>query len=115
MGRVISPDKLEAITAAHRAHPKEIGPALGYLILNNGIPVDIIADVLAVSRPTIYRWMHGHTKPLDRDKVKKIEVVLATLRLAKRSKALPLYGSVRERNAATLQLLGDYKPVSQSE
>lgn len=113
MGRVISQDKLTAITAAHRAHPKEIGPALGHLVLNNGIPVYIIADVLAVSNPTIYRWMYGETKPLDRDKVKKIEVLLATLRLAKRVKVLPLYGSARERRNATLQLLEDYKPVSQ--
>lgn len=115
MGRVISDDKRANILLARKEDPEAIGPMLGELIIQGNIPVAAAAEILAVSEPTVYRWMYGHAKPTDKDKILKIKRLLTVFRKAKRAKDLPLYGSAPVRFARTMDLLDLHKPVLRSE
>ena len=90
MGRTISADKVLGIMQARKDTPDALGPMLGELMLPNGVPVEAVAEILAVSEPTIYRWLYGQSAPVDRDKIAKIKRLLTILRKAKRAKDLPI-------------------------
>lgn len=104
MGRVITEDRREQIAAARAAKPEALGPALAELILEGNIPVEGVATLLAVSEPTIYRWMYGDAEPRDADKKAKIKRMLIVLRKAKRARDTPLKGSNAERVALLIEL-----------
>jgi hypothetical protein len=97
MGRIITNERKEQITAARTANPEALGPILAELIIDGNVPVEVIASLLAVSEPTIYRWMYGHSEPRDADKIHKVKKLLTVLRKAKRAKDLPLAGNTKER------------------
>lgn len=115
MGRVISHDKKLGIAEARLADPSAIGPMLGELVIAGNVPVVAVAGLLSVSEPTIYRWMYGHSKPTDKDKVVKIKRLLTVLRKAKRAKDLPLQGNTKERTSCMAALINTHKPVLRSE
>lgn len=111
MGRIITNDRKEQINRAREADPKALGPILAELVIDGNVPVDGIAGVLAVSEPTIYRWMYGHSSPRDADKIVKIQRLLTVLRKAKRGKDLPLEGPTKLRVQQLIELIKKYKPA----
>lgn len=104
MGRVITEDRRAQITAAREANPDALGPALAELIMEGNIPVEGVAILLAVSEPTIYRWMYGDAEPRDADKKLKIKRMLTVLRKARRARDTPLTGNTQSRTATLLEL-----------
>jgi hypothetical protein len=104
MGRVITEDRREQIANARAANPKALGPALAELIMEGNIPVEGVAILLAVSEPTIYRWMYGDAEPRDADKRLKIQRMLTVLRKAKRAKDTPLSGNTKDRVDTLIEL-----------
>lgn len=111
MGRTISADKLDQINLARTADPEALGPMLGELVINGNVPIEAVASLLAVSEPTIYRWMYSESQPRDADKIVKIKRLLTVLRKAKRARDLPLRGTVKDRIKLTGQLVVDHRPV----
>lgn len=111
MGRIITEDRRAQISAARAADPEAVGPILAELVIEGNIPVDTVAALLAVSEPTIYRWMYGDSHPRDPDKIAKINRLLTVFRKAKRSKDLPLAGTATERAKATVALVKKYRPA----
>ena len=105
MGRIFTDERRDAIFAAHEAHPDDIGPALGALVVTGNVPVETVSQLLAVTRPTIYRWMHGISQPRDPDKIKKLNRLLGVLRQAQSAGLLPLSGSSGERTDALIRLI----------
>lgn len=110
MGRIITDDRKEQIRAAREADPTALGPTLAELVIDGNVPVEGIAQALAVSEPTIYRWMYSHSAPRDADKILKVKKLLTILRKAKRGKDLPLIGNTKERVALMYDLIIKYKP-----
>src|ERR1700758_4668868 len=113
MGRIITDDRKEQIRKAREADPAAIGPILAELVIEGNVPVEGVAAVLAVSEPTIYRWMYGHSTPRDADKILKIKRLLTVLRKAKRGKDLPLEGNTKSRVTGMIELIKKYKPAPQ--
>lgn len=111
MGRVISSEKKEQIARLRIADPEALGPMLGELLLEGNVPIEAAASLLAVSEPTIYRWMYGFSSPRDADKILKIKRLLTVLRKAKRAKDLPLRGSNKDRVKKTAELVVTHRPV----
>lgn len=97
MGRIITAERMEQIAIARAAKPDALGPILADLIIGGNVPIDVVAMLLSVSEPTIYRWMYGHSEPRDADKIQKIKKLMTIMRKAKRAKDLPLAGNTRER------------------
>lgn len=97
MGRVITAERKEQIARAHVRNPDALGPVLGELVIDTNSPVEGIAWMLAVSEPTVYRWMYGMSEPRDAIKIKMIKSLLTILRKAKRAKDTPLTGTTKER------------------
>lgn len=110
MGRIITSTRLDDIKRAREADPEALGPILAELIIDGNVPVEAVAGLLAVSEPTIYRWMYGYSKPRDLDKILKIKKLLTVLRKAKRGKDLPLSGTMKERVKTTAELVKKYRP-----
>lgn len=110
MGRILTPARLDDIKAARTADPESLGPIMAELIVDGNVPVEAVAGLLAVSEPTIYRWMYGYSKPRDIDKIAKIKKLLTVLRKAKRGKDLPLAGSTKDRVKSTAYLVTKYRP-----
>jgi hypothetical protein len=111
MGRIITTDRKAQIAAAREADPTALGPMLAEMVIDGNVPVEGIAEALAVSEPTIYRWMYGHASPRDTDKIAKIKRLLTVLRKAKRGKDLPLEGNTKERVKLLYSLIVKYKPA----
>jgi DNA-binding transcriptional regulator YdaS (Cro superfamily) len=111
MGRIITNDRRAQIAAARAADPEAIGPILAELVLGGNIPVEAVAQMLAVHEPTVYRWMYGSSRPRDADKIAKINRLVTVLRKAQRAHDLPLEGSVRARLVATANLVMTHRPV----
>lgn len=114
MGRTISADKINQINAARAADPDALGPMLGELVIRGRVPVEAVASLLAVSEPTIYRWMYSESTPRDIDKITKIKRLLTVLRKAARAKDLPLQGSIKDRIKRMGQLVVEHRPVKAS-
>lgn len=115
MGRIITADRMEQIAAARAAYPEALGPILAELVIDGNIPVEAIAELLAVSKLTVYRWMYGEACPRDRDKIEKVKRLLTVLRKAKRARDLPLSGSMNDRIKATGQLVIKHRPLSKPQ
>jgi transcriptional regulator with XRE-family HTH domain len=51
-----------------------VGVELGRVCLKHGYTVAEVSDVFAVSRPTVYNWFSGKTKPSRRmgEKIQKL-------------------------------------------
>lgn len=111
MGRIITPSRIDDIRKAREADPEALGPILAELVIDGNVPVEAVAQLLVVSEPTIYRWMYGHSKPRDLDKIAKIKRLLTVLRKAKRAKDLPLSGTTKDRVKATAALVVKHKPL----
>lgn len=111
MGRIITPHRLADIARAREVDPEALGPILAELVIDGNVPVEAVAELLAVSEPTIYRWMYGHSKPRDADKIRKIKTLLTILRKAKRAKDLPLAGTTKERIKLTGELVVKHRPL----
>lgn len=105
MGRNLTDERREAILAAHENNPDDLGPALGALVMNGNIPVETVSLLLAVSPPTVYRWMYGERRPRDIDKIKKVTRLLNALRIAQSAGQLPLQGTSQERTNALVAIL----------
>ena len=110
MGRIINDDRLSEIKAARIANPEAIGPILAELIIDGNIPIEGVAQLLAVSEPTIYRWMYGRAAPRDPDKITKIKKFMTILRKAKRAKDTPLTGNTATRVQTLFDLIVKHKP-----
>lgn len=115
MGRVITPARIADIAQARKADPEALGPILGEMMIAGNVPVETVSTLMAVSEPTIYRWMYGFSTPTDADKVVKLKRLLTILRKAKRAKDLPLHGSMRERVAAMRNIVATHNVPSRSE
>ena len=111
MGRIITTSRMDDINQAHEADPEALGPIMAKLIIDGNVPVEAVAKLLAVSEPTIYRWMYGYSKPRDPDKILKIKKMMTILRKAGRAKDLPLAGSTKERIKATIALVAKHRPA----
>jgi hypothetical protein len=111
MGRIITNDRRAQIAAARAADPEAIGPILAELVLDGNVPVEVVASMLSVHEPTIYRWMYGSSRPRDVDKIAKINRLVTVLRKAKRAHDLPLEGPTASRIKATVQLVIAHRPV----
>lgn len=113
MGRIITTERKDQIAEARAAKPDALGPVLAELIIDGNIPVEIIATLLSVSEPTVYRWMYGHSEPRDADKILKVKKLLTIIRKAKRAKDLPLAGNTQERIAGFLGVVEKHRlPVT---
>ncbi len=115
MGRSISQEKILGIAKARVEKPDALGPMLGEFVIECGVPVEIIAKMLNVAEPTVYRWMFCQAAPRDKDKIVKVKRLLTILRKAKRAKDLPLEGSMKARHAAMVQIVETHKPLPRSE
>jgi hypothetical protein len=111
MGRIITNARREQIRQARIDDPDALGPKLAELALDGNVPIGAVAVLLAVSEPTIYRWMYAESHPRDRDKILKINRLLTVLRKAKRAKELPLEGTVAERTDKVAELVAKYRPA----
>lgn len=111
MGRSLSVERRDQIKSAHKKAAMALGPALGVIVLRGNIPIPAVAELLAVSQPTVYRWMYGQTKPQDKDKIDKIGRLLTVLRKAERSKEMPLYGTVAMRTEKLAALIKKHRPA----
>lgn len=60
------------VQALKKAKPNSLGAALGRLCVELDLPVAVVAEVLGVSRMTVYNWFDGSTEPSPRY-AKKIE------------------------------------------
>jgi hypothetical protein len=109
MGRIITNERKDQIAAARAAKPDALGPILAELIIEGNVPVEIIATLLAVSEPTVYRWMYGASEPRDADKILKVKRLLTILRKSKRAKDLPLEGNTKERIDLFIALVAKHK------
>jgi hypothetical protein len=109
MGRVITDERRAQIKAAREASPDALGPALAELIIAGNVPVEGVAAVLAVSEPTIYRWMYGQAEPRDSEKILRVRRLLAVLRRAKKEKDTPLEGSTPVRVVALVTLIKSHR------
>ena len=78
-------------------------------MLMGNVPVEIVATLLSVSEPTVYRWMYGHSEPRDADKLQKMKKLLAILRKAKKAKELPLTGNMKTRIDTFIELVKKYR------
>lgn len=105
MGRIITTERREQIAAARREKPDALGPALAELMLMGNVPVEIVAIMLSVSEPTVYRWMYGFSEPRDADKIVKVNKLMTIIRKAKRAKELPLTGTTATRVARFAELV----------
>lgn len=105
MGRIITQDKMDAMNAAIAADKNALGPTLGVMLIKGNVPVEAAATMLAVSEPTIYRWMYGESSPRDPDKVVKLKNFLMLLRRMRRDRELPLEGTTSARVAAFVKLV----------
>lgn len=110
MGRIITPNRMDDIKRARDADPEALGPIMAELVIDGNVPVEAVAGLLSVSEPTIYRWMYGHSKPRDIDKIAKIKKLLTVLRKAKRGRDLPLAGTTKDRVRLTGNLVVKYRP-----
>ena len=110
MGRIIAEHKKDQIRDARVAAPNALGPLLGELIIQSNVPVEIVAIMVKVSEPTVYRWMYGHCtpSPVYEPYIKKF---LTILRKAKRARQLPLTGSHAQRVKQTVELVKEHRPV----
>jgi hypothetical protein len=114
MGRIITTERKEQIARARAEKPDAMGPVLAELIIDGNVPVEAVAALLAVSEPTVYRWMYGHSEPRDADKILKVKKLLTIMRKAKRAKDLPLVGNTQTRIDAFLKVVDTHRnPTSQ--
>ncbi len=114
MGRIITEERLNQIAAARIEKPTALGPILAELIIEGNVPVEVVASLLRVSEPTVYRWMYGHSEPRDADKILKVKKLLTILRKAKRAKDLPLAGNTKDRSDQFLVLVDKHRnPAAQ--
>lgn len=109
MGRIITQERRQQIAAARAANPDALGPALAEQIINGNVPVEIVSQLLAVSEPTVYRWMYGNSEPRDHDKIQKVKKLLVIMRKGRRGKDLPLSGGTKDRNEAFLKVVAKYR------
>jgi hypothetical protein len=109
MGRIITDERRAQIAAARAEKPDALGPQLAELMLMGNVPVEIVATLLSVSEPTVYRWMYGFSEPRDTDKITKINKLMTIIRKAKRAKDLPLTGTTRTRVDAFIELVAKHK------
>lgn len=105
MGRIITQEKMDAMHAAIAADKTALGPTLGVMLIKGNVPVEAAATLLAVSEPTIYRWMYGESTPRDPDKVVKLKNFLMLLRRMRRDRDLPLEGTASARVQAFTKLV----------
>lgn len=112
MGRIITNERREQIAHARAAQPEALGPTLAELIIDGNVPIEIVAGLLSVSEPTIYRWMYGHSEPRDADKILKVKKLMTIIRKAKRAKDLPLQGTTKQRVADFLLLVEKHRNPS---
>lgn len=109
MGRIITEDRKAQIAAARREKPEALGPMLAELVLDGHIPVEIVAFMMMVSEPTIYRWMYGFSEPRDLQKIQMVKRLMTIIRKAKRARELPLAGNTKERVARFRELVETFK------
>lgn len=111
MGRIISEYKKDQIRDARVAAPDALGPLLGEMIIQANVPVEIVAIMVKVSEPTIYRWMYGHCAPsvVYEPYIKKF---LTILRKARRARQLPLVGTHAQRVKQTIELVKEHRPIA---
>lgn len=114
MGRIITDKKIAEIHELLKANPESIGLILGSLIVDNNVPIKGVASLLAVSEPTIYRWMYGDCEPRDEDKIRKIKQVITTLRKARRANDLPLMGPMEVRITSLVEIVKTHRPLRAS-
>jgi hypothetical protein len=112
MPRIIDVHRRTQISAARESQPDALGPLLAERVLAGNVPVEAVAGLLAVSRPTIYRWLYGETHPRNAEKITRIRRLLRVLEQAHDAAQLPLTGSVAQRVLATAQLVKTYRPPS---
>ena len=112
MGRIITEERREQIAAARKDKPNALGPALAELMLMGNVPVEIVATLLNVSEPTVYRWMYGFSEPRDADKITKVNKLMTVIRKARRAKMLPLTGTAKTRVERFIELVGMFKNPS---
>lgn len=105
MGRIITQDKMDAMHAAVAADKNALGPTLGVMLIKGNVPVEAAAAMLAVSEPTVYRWMYGESTPRDPDKIVKLKNFLVLIRRMKKEKELPLEGTTTARVKAFANLV----------
>lgn len=105
MARTISQEKIMSISEERVRNPDAIGPKLGEFVVGFGVPVEVLAKMLNVAEPTVYRWIFSQAEPRDKDKIAKIKRLLAILAKAKRAKDLPLSGSMKDRQRALARIV----------
>lgn len=108
MARTISQEKIMSISEARVRDPDAIGPKLGEFVVGFGVPVELLAKMLNVAEPTVYRWIFSQAVPRDKDKIAKVKRLLVVLGKAKRAKDLPLVGSMKERQRALTRIVEDH-------
>lgn len=105
MGRIITQEKLDQMHAAIAENKNALGPTLGVMLIKGNVPVEAAAVLLAVSKPTVYRWMFGESEPRDPDKVVKLKNFLVLMRKMRKEKDLPLEGATAARTKAFVGLV----------
>lgn len=55
-----------------------LGVRLARQCIRHRIPIPVVADTMKVSKPTIYHWFSGKTKPMT-SLVERIEKLIGTL------------------------------------
>lgn len=68
------------VAEINKADPTLVGVVLGKLCLAKGYSVIEVAEVLGVSRQTVYNWMIGRNKPRPRYE-QKLRDLIAKLHL----------------------------------
>lgn len=109
MPKKISPEKIKKVRDSYGENPDSLGQSLGLMLLDNNIPIEAAAIILAVTKPTIYRWMYGEASPRDADKIKKIKLFMTILRRAGRDKNFPLVGNVKTRMKLAIEMVQKYR------
>ena len=70
---------LSVVEDIKKADGSLLGVRLGQLCVYHGIPVSVVADLLGVTRQTVYHWFCGARSPQGQDRQARVEVFLAAL------------------------------------
>jgi transcriptional regulator with XRE-family HTH domain len=68
------------VSSIQNANPELIGVQLGQICLAKGYSVVEVAEVVGVSRQTVYNWMIGRNEP-NRKYAEQLRTLIAKLRL----------------------------------
>lgn len=111
MGRILTPERREELAAKRREHPDWIGPQLGELVIEGGVPMKTVAEMLGAGRATAYRWLYGDHPIPSAEPQTLAKRLLMVLQRAKGDGHWPLKGTPRERTAGLIELVRRYRPA----